>query len=83
MSVEGLRIVITGGAAGIGAGTARLAASRGAKVVISDLNDAAGEALAEEINSAGGSAIYHHADVTHEADVEALMAAAANAYGGK
>ena len=36
MSVEGLRFVITGGAVGIGAGTAKLAASRGAKVVVSD-----------------------------------------------
>ena len=45
MGVEGLRIVITGGAVGIGAGTARLAASRGARVVVSDLNDEAGEAL--------------------------------------
>ena len=42
MSIQGLRFVITGGAVGIGAGTARLAASRGAKVVISDLNDDAG-----------------------------------------
>ncbi len=46
MGVESLRFVITGGAAGIGAGTARLAASRGAKVVVSDMNDEAGEALA-------------------------------------
>ena len=57
MSVQGLRMVITGGAVGIGAGTARLAASRGAKVVISDLNDEAGEALAQEIKDAGGEAV--------------------------
>lgn len=82
MSVAGLRFVITGSAVGIGAGTARLAASRGARVVVSDMNDEAGEALARENSDAGGSAIYHQCDVTDEAEVEALMTAAASAYGG-
>ena len=48
VGVEGLRILITGGAVGIGAGTARLAASRGACVTVSDVNDEAGEALVEK-----------------------------------
>ena len=82
MSVEGLRFVITGGAVGIGAGTARLAASKGAKVVVSDLNDEAGEALVADILAAGGSAIYQHADVTVDDEVEALMVAAQEAFGG-
>lgn len=82
MSVAGLRFVITGSSAGIGAGTARLAASRGASVVVSDVNDSAGEALVEEILAAGGKAIYQHCDVTEESQVEALMAAAAEAHGG-
>src|SRR5210317_194914 len=82
MGVEGLRFVITGSAVGIGAGTARLAAARGAKVVVSDMNDADGQALAEEICAAGGEAIYQHCDVTDEEQVKALMAAAAEAFGG-
>ncbi|MFK8019938.1 MAG: SDR family NAD(P)-dependent oxidoreductase [Pseudomonadales bacterium] len=82
MSVEGLRFVITGASAGIGAGTARLAASAGAKVVVSDLNDEAGEALVAEIVAAGGEAVYQHCDVTDEDQVKALMAAAAKAFGG-
>ncbi|MFK7977831.1 MAG: SDR family NAD(P)-dependent oxidoreductase [Halioglobus sp.] len=82
MGVKGLRFVITGGAVGIGAGTARLAAERGAQVVVSDMNDEPGKALVEEINAAGGDAIYQHCDVTDEAQVEALMQAAADAYGG-
>jgi NAD(P)-dependent dehydrogenase (short-subunit alcohol dehydrogenase family) len=82
MSIQGLRFVITGGAAGIGAGTARLAASRGARVLISDLNDAQGEALVQEIIAAGGDAIFKHCDVTDEAQVEALMSTAAEAFGG-
>jgi NAD(P)-dependent dehydrogenase (short-subunit alcohol dehydrogenase family) len=82
MGVQGLRFVITGGAVGIGAGTARLAAERGARVMISDLNDEAGEALAAEINDAGGEAVYRHCDVTDEVQVKALMAAANDAFGG-
>jgi len=82
MGVEGLRFVITGSAVGIGAGTARLAAARGAKVVVSDMNDADGQALVEEICAAGGEAVYQHCDVTDEGQVQALMAAAAEAFGG-
>lgn len=82
MGVDGLRFVITGAAVGIGAGTARLAASRGARVVISDMNDEPGRELVEEIRASGGEAIYQHCDVTDEEQVEALMAAAADAFGG-
>ncbi len=82
MGVAGLRFVITGGAVGIGAGTARLAASRGARVMVSDMNDAPGLALVEEIRAAGGEAAYQHCDVTDEAQVKALMAATAEAFGG-
>ncbi len=82
MSIEGMRFVITGSGAGIGAGTAKLAASRGAKVVVSDMNDANGQAVVDEIVSSGGEAIYQHCDVTNEGQVEALMAAAAEHFGG-
>lgn len=82
MGVEGLRIIITGGSVGIGAGTARLAVSRGAKVVVSDTNDEPGLALVEELVASGGEAIYQHCDVTDEAQVKALMDRAAEAFGG-
>ncbi len=82
MGVEGLRFVITGGAAGIGAGTARLAASRGAKVVVADMNDKSGLAVAEEIRASGGEAVYQHCDVTDEVQVKSLMAAAVDAFDG-
>ncbi len=82
MSVEGLRFVITGSSAGIGAGTARLAAERGARVMVSDVNDELGEALAAEIRDAGGEALYQHCDVTDEAQVQSLMEAAGSAFGG-
>lgn len=82
MSVHGLRIVITGASAGIGAGTARLAAQRGAKLVLADLNDKAGESLAAEIRDAGGEAVYQHCDVLNEEQVQSLMQTAAETFGG-
>lgn len=82
MGVEGLRFVITGGSVGIGAGTAKLAAARGARVVVSDMNDEPGELLVKEICAAGGQAVYQHCDVTDEGQVKALMDAAAAAYDG-
>ena len=82
MGVEGLRFVITGSATGIGEATARLAASKGAKVMVSDMNDEGGEAVAASIRDDGGEAAYQHCDVTNEQQVVALMAAAAEAFGG-
>lgn len=82
MGVEGLRFVITGAGAGIGAATARLAAARGAAVMVSDVDDAQGEAVAAEIRGAGGTAAYAHCDVTDEAQVRSLMEAAGDALGG-
>ena len=82
MTIDGMRFVITGGAVGIGAGTARLAASHGASVMIADLNDEAGAALASEIVAGGGRAIYQHCDVTSDEDIKALMQSTAEAFGG-
>ncbi len=81
-SIEGKRFVITGSAMGIGSATARVAASKGALVMVSDLDDEAGEAVAAGIRSDGGTAAYQHCDVSDPSQVEALMAAAAEAFGG-
>jgi NAD(P)-dependent dehydrogenase (short-subunit alcohol dehydrogenase family) len=59
-----------------------LFAAEGAKVVLTDVVDDAGEAAAEEIRSAGGEALYVHADVSAERDAEAMVAAAIDAFGG-
>jgi NAD(P)-dependent dehydrogenase (short-subunit alcohol dehydrogenase family) len=82
MSISGLSFVITGASNGIGAGTAELAATRGARVTVSDVSDEAGEQLVAKIRAAGGEAIYQHCDVTDEQQVQELMKAAAAAYGG-
>jgi NAD(P)-dependent dehydrogenase (short-subunit alcohol dehydrogenase family) len=82
MQIAGMRFLITGAAAGIGAGTARVAAGYGARVLVSDTNDAAGEAVVAAIREAGGEAWYRHCDVSDEAQVQALMAAAGDLLGG-
>jgi NAD(P)-dependent dehydrogenase (short-subunit alcohol dehydrogenase family) len=68
--------VITGGGGGIGAATARRFAQEGARVVVVDLADSAGEAVAAEV---GGT--YIHADVTSPEEVEGIFATAQATYG--
>jgi NAD(P)-dependent dehydrogenase (short-subunit alcohol dehydrogenase family) len=64
--VEGKVALVTGGARGIGAACARTLAREGARIALSDINDAEGEAVAGEIRKAGGQAFYLHQDVTVE-----------------
>ena len=58
--------IITGGASGIGAETARTFAAHGAKVIAADVQDDLGADLVDEITEAGGTAIYRHLDVVQE-----------------
>lgn len=82
MGIEGMTFVITGAARGIGAATARVAAARGANVVVSDVLDDAGEQTVATITAAGGAATFVHCDVTDAAQVYALMSSAHEIYGG-
>jgi NAD(P)-dependent dehydrogenase (short-subunit alcohol dehydrogenase family) len=79
--LEGKVALLSGGASGIGAETARLFAEHGAAVAITDVNDTDGAALADEINAAGGRAFYRRLDVTQEAEWEATVAATLEAFG--
>lgn len=68
--LEGKVVIVTGGARGIGEATVRLFARHGAKVVVADVEDVAGESLAARL---GPSVSFVHCDVREEADIERLV----------
>jgi xanthoxin dehydrogenase len=76
--LEGKVAVITGGASGIGEASARRFIAEGASVVIADVQDERGEALA---NSLGEAACFVHTDVRDEAQIEAAVQCALDRYG--
>jgi NAD(P)-dependent dehydrogenase (short-subunit alcohol dehydrogenase family) len=71
MDIQHKQFIVTGGASGLGAGTARALVAAGARVVLADVQDPAGQALADELGQT-----YVHCDVTAEADAQAAVAAA-------
>jgi NAD(P)-dependent dehydrogenase (short-subunit alcohol dehydrogenase family) len=75
---EGKVAIVTGGSGGIGKATAELFIVEGARVLIADVNDDAGEALAYEL---GETAAYRHTDVGNKAEVEGLVAEAVARFG--
>jgi NAD(P)-dependent dehydrogenase (short-subunit alcohol dehydrogenase family) len=72
MEIRGNAFLITGGASGLGAATARLIAEHGGKVAIADLNEALGNALAAELDG-----VFVMCDVSREDDAKGAVAAAA------
>ena len=75
-------IVVTGASSGIGLTTARLAAERGARLVVAARSEQALRQLEEEINTAGGEALAVVADVGKEEDVQHIADAAVTRFGG-
>ena len=73
--------VITGAGSGIGRESALLFAREGARVVVADVNEDAGQAVVEELRGAGGEAVYVRADVSKGADAEGMVRAAEESFG--
>ncbi|MDY3331320.1 MAG: 3-hydroxyacyl-CoA dehydrogenase [Pelistega sp.] len=71
MDIKNKVFIVTGGASGLGAGTVKMLVDNGAKVVIADVQDEAGEAYAKELGQT-----FVHCDVTSEADAKAVVAKA-------
>ncbi|WP_125579299.1 SDR family oxidoreductase [Lacticaseibacillus suibinensis] len=75
-------VVITGASSGIGAETAKLLASRGAKVVLGARREDKLKTLADDIIATGGQAVYRVTDVVRPADNENLVQLAKDTFGG-
>ena len=73
MEIKGKVFIVTGGASGLGEGTARMLAANGGKVVIADMQADKGEAVAKDIGGA-----FVKCDVSSEADGQAVVAKAAS-----
>ncbi len=74
-------IVVTGGSRGLGEAMSRLFAQEGAQVVLCDVLDELGEAVASSITQTGGRAVYRHLDVSQVADWEAVVPEVEAAFG--
>ncbi|MEV0151167.1 MULTISPECIES: SDR family oxidoreductase [unclassified Nonomuraea] len=80
--LQGKRIIVAGGATGIGAASAERLAAEGARVTVGDVNLDGARATAGRIAQAGGTAIAVEFDLADEASVEALAGAAIAEFGG-
>jgi len=74
-------VVVTGGASGIGLATCKTFAENNFNIVLSDIQDEAGQKAVVELNKLGVSAIYHHTDVSKHDQVEALINRAVKEFG--
>ena len=81
MRLDGKVALISGGSRGMGAFEAELFVQEGAKVVICDVRDEEGDALAKKIVDRGGEAAFVHLDVTSESDWAAAVREAIERYG--
>jgi NAD(P)-dependent dehydrogenase (short-subunit alcohol dehydrogenase family) len=73
MQIKDKTFLITGGASGLGAATARMVVAQGGNVVLADLNEVGGRLLASEL---GGRNLFVRTDVTDEASMQAAVGAA-------
>jgi NAD(P)-dependent dehydrogenase (short-subunit alcohol dehydrogenase family) len=82
MRLESKKVVVTGGASGIGKAISELFAKEGAQLVVGDLDAEGGAATVANIRRAGGQAEFLRTDVSNETDVQNLIAQAAATLGG-
>ncbi|HEY9036213.1 MAG TPA: SDR family oxidoreductase [Pseudomonadales bacterium] len=81
MSFQDKVVIVTGAGQGIGEGYAKTFAAKGMKVVVSEINAAQGQRVADEIVAAGGQAVFVRTDVSDEASCKAAADKAMEAFG--
>ena len=74
--------IVTGGASGIGRATVLAMAAAGAKVLVADVDEAGGEAVAKEVRAAGAAAEFLRTDVAEADDINAMVERALSSFGG-
>ena len=79
--LEGRAALVTGAASGIGRAAALVFASEGAKVLLSDVDEAGGELNAKRIREGGGEGLFFRCDVSKAAEVEAMVRKAVSTFG--
>jgi NAD(P)-dependent dehydrogenase (short-subunit alcohol dehydrogenase family) len=81
-ALEGKVALVTGAGSGLGRACARLFAREGARVVVADIRPEGGEETVQIIKDAGGEALFVQADVSQSSQVQAMVRAAVDGYGG-
>lgn len=82
MRLSGKVAIVTGGGGGIGRATARLFAAEGASVVVGEIDPARGNAVINEIQAAGGQALFVPTDIANPGQLDRLFDLAVAEYGG-
>ncbi len=81
-SFEGRSAIVTGGSAGMGRAIALAFSAAGSRVIVSDIAAAGGEETVSLIRASGGEAQFVHADVSKSHDVQAMVSACVDTFGG-
>src|SRR5262245_66478154 len=80
--LDGKVALITGAGSGMGRAAAELFASEGARVVVTDLDEAAGTGAVDAVRAAGGDATFVRGNVAEWDDCQKMVATAGDTYGG-
>ena len=81
-SIKGKNVIVTGGSKGIGRGIARVFGAQGANITIASRGEEAARVACDEINNNGGTASFHHCDVSDWDSMRTMVDAVASKNGG-